>query len=58
MMVVGMPSSGPSEGWHRHGDNKMAAEMTRFRQSDVDKGRIWFKAHTDLVLSYHFDVSL
>ena len=55
-----MPSTGPTTGWRRHGDGKMAAKMVRFRQSDIDEGRMWYQHNgvADRTDAIHFKVRL
>ena len=42
-MVVPKPQGGATAGWTDVGDGKMAAQMFRFLQRDINEGRIWYQ---------------
>lgn len=46
-MVVAMTTKAPPPGWQVHNEGHMSAEMSRFRQSDIDAGRLWYR-HTEI----------
>ena len=42
-MVVAIPEDGLGEGWQDLGNGLMSKRLMRFRQRDIDEGRVYYK---------------
>ena len=43
LMVVAIPDEGLPEGWEDLGNGLMSKRLMRFKQADIDEGRIYYK---------------
>ncbi len=42
-MVVAIPDEGTPDGWTDLGNGLMSKRLMRFKQADIDEGRIYYK---------------